>query len=287
MISQSELQRTGTILREAGMELYNTDFKGYHQLFLERRLNHIALRLGITKGSTLVDLLVNQPGIIEALKKEIHIGYTTFFRDPGFFLRAIELIRRKLDQQKIVHIWHAGCSKGYEVYSLVMLLHEQGLVRNCRIYATDINTAHLAQAEKGIVPIADLHAGIRPYLTAGGTHHIGQHFTATKNEAIFRHDLLRKIKFGHHDLGKDKPFQQFDFIFCRNVFIYYQPFYQKKLLQCISNSLMNEGYLGLSPTENIEENCAEFSLTCFDNHLNIYKKSEMCKTLLNKDKISI
>lgn len=273
MISPSELQRTGSIFREAGKVLYDLDFDGYRQLYLERRLNHIALRHGITKGSAMVDLLVNQPGLVDELRKELNIGYTTFFRDPGFFLRATEIIRRKLENQKTVHIWHAGCSKGHEVYSLIMLLQEQGLVERCRIYATDINPSHLQEAERGVISIDDLQAGIKPYLTSGGTDHIGNHFTVTGDTAIFRHDLLSRIKFGRHDLGKDAPFQQFDFISCRNVFIYYQPFYQKKLLKCITSSLLEDGFLGLSSSEKIEDSLSAFNLSCYDHHLNIYKKS--------------
>lgn len=277
MISPTDLQRTSSIFREAGKVLYDVNLDGYHQLYLERRLNHLALRHGITKGSAMVDLLVNQPGLVDELKKELHIGYTTFFRDPAFFLRATELIRRKLDQQNTVHIWHAGCSRGHEVYSLIMLLKEQELLDRCIIYATDINPKHLAEAERGIVSTDDILTAVKPYLTSGGNHHIGHHFTISGSKAIFRHELLRKIKFGRHDLGKDLPFQQFDFISCRNVFIYYQSFYQKKLLQCITASLKEEGYLGLSPAEKLEDCEAAFNLNCFDYHLNIYKKNGDCK----------
>ncbi len=279
MINPTDLQRTGNIIREAGKILYDLDFNGYHQLYLERRLNYLALRLGINKGSAMIDMLVNQPALVDELKKELNIGYTAFFRDPGFFLRMTELIRRKLEHQKTIHIWHAGCSKGHEVYSLIMLLNEQGLSERCRIYATDINPSHLYEAERGIIPFTEFQAGIKPYLTAGGNEHIGKHFTISGDKAIFRHDLLRKIKFGNHDLGKDTPFQKFDFILCRNVLIYYQAFYQKKLLKCISSSLLDEGYLGLSPAEKIENSTEQYSLSCFDYHLNIYKKVSACKTI--------
>ena len=48
-----------------------------------------------------------------------------------------------------IRIWHAGCSTGEEVYSLAILLEEEGLYERCRIYATDINEAVLRTAQRG------------------------------------------------------------------------------------------------------------------------------------------
>lgn len=276
-MNPAELQRTSRLLRETGKELYGLDLTGYHQLYIERRLNYFAVRYGLNNGSSLVDLLVNQPGIIQELQKELNIGYTTLFRDPTFFLKFTELIRRQIEQNGHARIWHAGCSKGHEVFSLLMLLEEKGLADQCKIYATDINVKHLNHAERGVITTIELQDSVRRYLASGGNQHPGNYFKTTGNNAILQHNFLRKIRFGIHDLGKDLPFHQFDFILCRNVFIYYQPYYQKKLLKCITKSLQPGGYIGLSPSENIEEMTREFDLDCFDRHLNIYKSVVTCK----------
>jgi len=47
-------------------------------------------------------------------------------------------------------IWHAGCSTGEEVYSIAILLQEEGLYHRCRIYATDMNEVVLRKAKAGI-----------------------------------------------------------------------------------------------------------------------------------------
>jgi chemotaxis protein methyltransferase CheR len=274
MITAGELHRARIEIREVAKELYNLDLKGSHHLFLERRLNHLAMRYGIRKGSVLLDFLLNKPDMADEIRKEFNIGYTRLYRDPAFFLKTVTLIRKKIEKQGIAHIWHAGCSKGHEVYSLIILLEEAGILNECRIYATDINPEALSLAKKGIVPLTDIQQGIRDYLSAGGRLHLGRHFTVSHHSAILKSGLLNKIKFAKHDLSKDAIFQKFDFIFCRNVFIYYQPFFQKKLLSRLTEALHPGGFLGMTPGESIDEMGRELKLKSFDNHLNIYQKEK-------------
>jgi len=71
------------------------------------------------------------------------------FRDPDFFLTfrsKVVLLRT----YPFIRIWHAGCSTGEEVYSIAILLQEEGLYHRCRIYATDMNEVVLRKAKAGI-----------------------------------------------------------------------------------------------------------------------------------------
>ena len=64
---------------------------------------------------------------------------------PGFFLAFRRQVVPLLRTYPFIRIWQAGCSTGEEVYSLAILLQEEGLYDRCRIYATDINEAVLQQ----------------------------------------------------------------------------------------------------------------------------------------------
>ncbi|WP_283778724.1 CheR family methyltransferase, partial [Lysinibacillus sp. D4A3_S15] len=61
------------------------------------------------------------------------------------------------DYQEI-QIWHAGCATGEEVYSMAILLQEEGLIDKAVIYATDMNEQVLEKAKKGIFPIHKMQA---------------------------------------------------------------------------------------------------------------------------------
>jgi chemotaxis protein methyltransferase CheR len=76
------------------------------------------------------------------------------FRDPGFFCVFREQVVPWLRTYPFIRIWCAGCSTGEEVYSLAILLQEEGLYDRCRIYATDMNEAVLRKAKEGLFPLA-------------------------------------------------------------------------------------------------------------------------------------
>ena len=277
MIHRGEVTPLFNHIKSAGKVLYELDLDSYYPLYLERRLNHIAIRQGISSGSMLLDYLVNQPKIVAEIKHELHIGYTRLYRDPSFYIRTIGILKRLSEQQSTIRIWHAGCSKGHEVFSLLILLKENSLLEKCRIYATDINLKHLEEAKKGIIRIDEIKSSIGSYLASGGTNHINQYFNLSGSDALLKNHLLSKICFAKHDLGKDEPFHTFDFIICRNVLIYYQPYYQKKIINCLYDSISPNGFIGLSPAENIDSHCTDIDLSCYDQHCRIYRRTGQTK----------
>ena len=70
------------------------------------------------------------------------------FRDPGFYKVIRQQVLPVLASYPIIKIWHAGCSSGEEVFSMAILLHEAGLLKRSRIYATDINPYNIEKAKK-------------------------------------------------------------------------------------------------------------------------------------------
>src|SRR5215208_7313175 len=99
----------------------------------------------------------------------LSVAVTSFFRDPGFFLVFRQHVVPLLRTYPFIRIWHAGCSTGEEVYSMAILLREEGLYERCRIYATDISEIVLRQARTGIFPLDRLKEYTSCYLKAGGT----------------------------------------------------------------------------------------------------------------------
>ena len=76
---------------------------------------------------------------MERLLLDLSVNVTAMFRDPGFYQAFREKVVPLLRTYPFIRIWHAGCSTGEEVYSMAILLEEEGLLDRARIYATDIN----------------------------------------------------------------------------------------------------------------------------------------------------
>ena len=68
---------------------------------------------------------------------------------PGVATKVVPLLRT----YPFIRVWNAGCSTGEEVYSVAILLQEEGLYERSRIYATDLNGAVLKRAREGIFPL--------------------------------------------------------------------------------------------------------------------------------------
>ncbi|MBL7922977.1 MAG: hypothetical protein JNL88_02135 [Bacteroidia bacterium] len=271
MSLRSEHCRTGIEIRKVVKELYNFRLEGYHQLFMERRLQYFSIKHGIPHPAVLRDMLINNPQVAENIRKELQINYSCLYRDPAFFRKMIQLIRKKINESGNVRIWHAGCANGTEVYSLAILLREQGLLDHCKIYATDFSTEALKAARRGVVDLQEVLCSVKPYLEAGGIHHLREYFNLSGNSAILRSELLQKIRFAKHELGHDPVFQEFDFVICRNLLIYYQEFHQKKLVDALLSSTRPMGYIGLTSCESLSGLTNRPHLHVIDGGQNIYQ----------------
>jgi hypothetical protein len=113
-----------------------------------------------------------------------------------------------------VRIWHAGCSTGEEVYSMAILLQEEGLYDRCRIYATDMNEPVLDKARKGIIPLASMKENTANYLAGGGAASFSDYYTANYDSAIFHPSLTRERRLRAAQSGNRRLLQslQCDFL---------------------------------------------------------------------------
>jgi hypothetical protein len=152
--SKAELQDIEVqLLTEGIYKHYGFDFRDYSLPSLRRRIWKRVYAEGLSTVSGLIEKVLHDPQCMERLLLDLSVNTTAMFRDPTFYLAFRRKVVPMLRTYPFVRIWHAGCSTGEEVYSMAILLQEEGLYDRCRIYATDINEAVLAKAKSGIFPI--------------------------------------------------------------------------------------------------------------------------------------
>ncbi|WP_068792704.1 CheR family methyltransferase [Brevibacillus laterosporus] len=229
------------------------DFTGYKRDGIIRRIER---RMKINNKQSLEEYLQYLEETQEeqgALQKDMLINVTHFFRDQeAFNIVKANVIPKIIENKQAngeqhVRIWVAGCSTGEEAYSLAMLFDEylckKEITLDVRIFATDLDKEAINYAAQGVYP-ASIEKDISKDLLDRYFEKQGDAYHIIKN-------IRRMIVFAPHNIIKDPPFVNMDFITCRNMMIYFQPDVQKKVLSLFHFALHPKGYLFLGPSESI------------------------------------
>ncbi len=249
------------LLLEGIYRQYGFDFRSYAYASIRRRLWKRIESEGLTSLSALQERVLHEPEMMEKLLLDLSINVTAMFRDPGFYVAFREKVIPMLRTYPFIRLWHAGCSTGEEVFSMAILLKEEGLYDRSRIYATDINEVVLQRAKAGIFPIDRMQEYTDNYIRAGGKRSFSEYYTAKYGGALFSPSLTKNVVFSQHNLVTDKSFSEFNVILCRNVLIYFDKELQTKVHELFYSSLSMFGILCLGSKESMRfmryEQCYE------------------------------
>lgn len=236
---------------ELVFELSGMDFREYAFASVRRRVRLAAAEEGVDSMAELLQRLREDSSALPRLLGRLTLPVTSMFRDPQFYVEFRREVVPLLRTHPYLRLWIAGCSTGQEVYSLAIVLHEEGLLERSRIYATDLQKRELDRAREGIYPVALMQDYTRNYHAAGGRAAFSDYYTADAQAVIFRPFLKTNLVFGLHNLVTDSSFNEFHVIFCRNVMIYFNAGLQDRVHQLLYDSLATFGYLGLGRGETI------------------------------------
>ena len=260
------------LLLEGIYQFYGFDFRDYALASLKRRIWNIVHAEGLSSVSALQERVLHDTACMDRFLLTLSVHVTAMFRDPGFYLSFRNNVVSLLRTYPFIRIWHTGCSTGEEVYSMAILLHEEGLYDRCRIYATDISEAVLHKARQGIFPLARIQEYTTTYLKSGGKRAFSEYYTAAYSNAIFNPSLKRNIIFSPHNLAQDGPFNDFNVILCRNVLIYFNKQLQERVHNLLYESLVIFGILGLGQQETIKFNPHEHKYEELERGERLYRR---------------
>ena len=240
------------------------DFSEYSEKSLKRRFVKILMDYRITTQE-MMHRMRAQPKFVEEVIKKVTVNTTEMFRDPPVWFSLRGEILPKLAQKPIIRIWHAGCSTGQEVYSMIILLNEMGLLNKTELYATDLNTDAIDVAKKGLYKykfnigyLDNFDKVIRndinnPLIVRNIPYEKYFEIDQAGDKLKINKALLEKPIYAKLDLVKDNNIFQvtFDLIMCRNVIIYFNYNLQNKIFQLFHNNLCDNGFLMLGIHESI------------------------------------
>ncbi len=245
-------ERTGIVVTDDKFDMFYS------------RLSRRVRNLGLKSFSEYCDLLKREKADNEVLEliNAITTNLTAFFRENHHFeyLSATvipDLLNRNASTRKI-SIWSAGCSTGEEPYSISITLNESlPSGWNVNILATDIDSNVLSKAAQGIYPLERI-TGIQK----SRLNRWFQRGTGSRDGlARLKPEVKRLIEFRQLNLMEqwrlDEPM---DFIFCRNVIIYFDNQTKAKLVNRYADTLKVGGYLFVGHSESLHKLTDRFKL---------------------------
>ncbi len=202
--------------------------------------------------------VASDEGIDEIVKMidAVSTNLTSFFREESHFTKFSELLR--FFAEKAVHeahplkllIWSAGCSTGEEPYSLAIVVRESITNESVQVklLATDISTGVIHTAKEGIYSMDKVknipQFLLNRYFQKGSGKWDG--YVRIKNEL---RDMIHFKVFNLMQSPPSKP--KFDFIFCRNVMIYFDIPTRQRIVDNFYNALNAGGYFFIGHSESL------------------------------------
>lgn len=254
--------------------VYGYDFTDYAEASVIRRIDAFMTKRKIEALDVLGKLLLQDEKFFEEFIQELSVTVTEMFRDPRFYLSLRENVMKRLATYPFIKIWIAGCATGEEIYSIAILLKEEGLLNRSIIYATDINQNSIQVAKEGMYSIEHMKSYTDNYQKSGGIKPFSEYYKAKHNSVMFDKSLKQNIVFSPHNLAVDKSFNEFQMIICRNVLIYFNQQLQNKVINLFYESLCMFGFLGLGNKESLLFSDKKKCFEDIDRKEKIYMKNK-------------
>jgi len=246
--------------------------------FLQKRVEKRMEALGYNDPSEYVFLLcyADPTGAeMQALANLITTNETYMFREyeqleafGNCCLPEVLSTKQTRGEQRL-RIWSAGCSSGEEPYTLAMILQEvfpQSQYWDCEIVGTDIDENVLAQGARARYWWRSVRDVPSEYLDK---------YLIKDGDSYVVHPRTRAmVRFAHlnlHDRIAMRAMRNFDFIFCRNVLIYFDDRSRKAAVDHFYNALNRGGYVFLGHSESVGRISNAFRLKRMEQHL-VYAK---------------
>ncbi len=263
------------LLIEAVYLKYHYDFRQYARASLKRRANAALSRFGCGTLSQLQDRVVHDPSVFPLLLDFLTVPVSEMFRDPGYFRALRDSVVPVLRTYPSLKVWVAGCSSGEEVYSLAILLREEGLLERTLIYATDINPRTLQKAQAGIYEIERVAGFTENHRKSGARSSLSDYYTAAYDRVVLDKSLRQHIVFCDHSLATDSVFAEVHLVSCRNVLIYFNRELQDRAVGLFREALVRKGFLGIGSKESLRFSTESQAFTDLVPVDRIYQKRDL------------
>lgn len=252
-------------------------FEVNKRYFVDKRLDERIAELGLENYREYYQLLKfsTDQTELQQLVNRLTINETYFFRDFPQLQGFAEEVLLKIVKAKVaagdrkIRLWSAGCSTGEEPYTLAIILLEmlpEPENWKIEILASDINTRVLDIARKGYYNSRSVKDVPLEYLE--------RYFTQHWERQLLNSKVRNMVDFKMINLMEEREMKvqvEYDFIFCRNVLIYFSPESRLRVLDSYYRSLKHGGYIYLGHSESVARITDAFKMKRIGSSIVYYK----------------
>jgi chemotaxis protein methyltransferase CheR len=218
---------------------------------------------GLTNAAEYLDQVMADPdgeefaSLIDALSTNL----TSFYRESSHFTYLSKTLLPKIIERKRairntrLRGWSAACSSGEEPYTLAITLLETlkgARAWDARILATDISRNVLKTATIGKYDAERVRSVPEPLRAKYFSEVEGEAGSDGSQRLQVSREVRSVVTFNYLNLIDSWPFTgPFDFIFCRNVMIYFDKKTQEQLVNRFWNCLESGGVLFTGHSESL------------------------------------
>ena len=254
------------------------DFLQYKQTSVKRRIQR---RMSLNHIGTVKDyaeFLKQKPNEIEALRRDMWIHVTSFFREPDQFetlkKSVFPAMLKSRPSKAPINVWVPGCATGEEAYSLAIAFQEflgkkASLHPTIRILGTDIAKHAITEANEGVYK-EDITEHVSPI-------RIRKFFTKVKAGYKVKKSIRDMCEFKVADVSQKPPRLNNELVSCRNTLIYLGEESQQKALFMLLSALKAGGFLVLGKSEGLG-GLAKLFFPLDSNQRIYYKKTLTAET---------
>jgi len=272
MTPSSRAALENTVFLAALADGFGVDLRNCAPDYIERSLERLRRKRQPENLLITLDKLIQGDIQVNEIIDQLTIGTSEFFRDVDAYEFLQNTILPSLDTYPSIKIWSAGCSDGRELISLCVLLNDSGLLDKTVIYASDLSAQATKQARAAIFDKRDIQEFANRYAQLSGRRSSTDFYVHDVDKGIFKRDLLANVVFVDHDLLSQTRLDVFHLILCRNVLIYYQNEAQTSIVNLLTASLVERGFLMLGKPETICSDQVRDQYKLINNDFRVFQR---------------
>lgn len=260
------------LLLEGLYQYYGDDFRGYDPAALTARLHAFMKQCRIVTLSALQDRMLHEKSIGDSLIRALYAHHSSMFEDRNYQLALRQIAGRDLHSWPDPNIWIPDCKNLEDVFSIAILLEEEGIYSKSRIFVTSPNRTLLSDAMSGGFPVERMQEYEENYRLGGGKNKLSSYGDSGTEMFVFKPYLSRNIVWSQSALTTDASFNEFQLVLCRNSMKGFGGALRRRSLKLFDESLSSFGILSVAPDDEFDLNAVDGFYKPIEPALGFYRR---------------